>query len=103
MPQQGSRLDRFIRYLHLDQFWPLFFFSVVCGFSFVGLTFIAAKLILGLIDDNERDSYEPVPNDDNNLLNSIESAQPIKITNEMIEINETSILNNEKQSEEDDV
>jgi len=99
MPQQGSRLDRFIRYLHLDQFWPLFFFSVLCGFSFVGLTFLAAKLILGLIDDNERDSYEAIPNGDN-LLSSIESAQPIKITNEMIEINENSMLNDEKQSEE---
>lgn len=96
MPQQGSRLDRFIRYLHLDQFWPLFFFSVFCGFSFVAMTFVAAKLILGLIDENERDSYEPVPNGEN-LLSSIESAQPIKITNEMIETNENSVLNSENQ------
>ena len=101
MPQEGSRLDRFIRYLHLDQFWPLFFFSVFCGFSFVGLTFLAAKLILGLIDDNERDSYEAVPTGDN-LLSSIESAQPIKITNEMIEINENSMLNDEKKTDEED-
>lgn len=89
MPQQGSRLDRFIRFLHLDQFWPLFFFSAICGFTFVGFTFLAAKLILGLIDDNERDSYEPVPN---GLLDSIESAQPIKITNQMIEVNESTSL-----------
>lgn len=91
MPQEGSRLDRFIRYLHLDQFWPLFFFSAACGFMFVGLTFLTAKLILGFIDDNERDSYEAVPSSEN-LLNSIESAQPIKITNEMIEVDEKSSL-----------
>lgn len=100
MPQEGSRLDRFIRFLHLDQFWPLFFFSVLCGFSFVGLTFLSSKLILGLIDDNERDSYESVPTGDN-LLSSIESAQPIKITNEMIEINESSMLNVEKNSDDE--
>lgn len=100
MPQEGSRLDRFIRFLHLDQFWPLFFFSAACGFTFVGLTFLAAKLILGLIDDNERDSYESVPTSEN-LLNSIESAQPIKITNEMIEVDEKTSLNNEKKDDED--
>lgn len=94
MPQEGSRLDRFIRYLHLDQFWPLFFFSAACGFTFVGLTFLTAKLILGFIDDNERESYEPVPTGEN-LLSSIESAQPIKITNEMIEVNEKTSLNNQ--------
>ena len=98
MPQEGSRLDRFIRFLHLDQFWPLLFFSAACGFSFVGLTFLAAKLILGLIDENERDSYESVPTSEN-LLNSIESAQPIKITNEMIEVSEKTSLSNEKQEE----
>lgn len=101
MPQEGSRLDRFIRFLHLDQFWPLFFFSAACGFTFVGLTFLAAKMILGLIDDNERDCYESVPTSEN-LLNSIESAQPIKITNEMIEVNEKTSLNNEKKEGESD-
>lgn len=98
MPQQGSRLDRFIRFLHLDQFWPLFLFSAICGFCFVGLTFLAAKLILGLIDDNEKDSYEPVPTREN-LLSSIESAQPIRITNEMIETNENSMLNNDHEED----
>lgn len=102
MPQEGSRLDRFIRNLHLDQFWPLFFFSAICGFSFVGLTFLAAKLILGLIDDNERDNYEPVPNGEN-LLDSIESAQPIKITNEMIQTNEaTAFIQTTQENEKED-
>jgi hypothetical protein len=101
MPQEGSRLDRFIRFLHLDQFWPLFFFSAACGFTFVGFTFLAAKLILGLIDDNERDSYESVPTSEN-LLNSIESAQPIKITNEMIEVNEKTSLKDERKDGEND-
>lgn len=99
IPQQGSRLDRFIRFLRLDQFWPLFFFSAACGFTFVALTFLAAKLILGLIDDNERESYETVPTGEN-LLNSIESAQPIKITSEMIEINENTSLNSERNENE---
>lgn len=95
MPQEGSRLDRFIRFLHLDQFWPLFFFSAACGFMFVGLTFLVAKLILGFIDENERESYEPVPTSET-LLNSIESAQPIKITNEMFEVNEKYSLNQDE-------
>lgn len=85
------RIDRFIRYFHLNKFWPLFFFSAICGFSFVGLTFLAAKLILALIDDNEGFSYDAVPTDES-LLESIESAQPIKITDDMIEINENSSL-----------
>lgn len=91
----NSRLDRFIRFLHLDQFWPLFFFSAICGFSFVGLTFLVAKTILGFIEDPERDSYETVPTDEK-LLNSIEAAQPIKITNEMIEVSEKTSLNSDQ-------
>lgn len=90
-PKEGSRLDSFIRKLHLDQFWPLFIFSALCGFTFVGLTFLAAKLIFNLIDDSDKDSYEPIPSS-GSLLNSIESAQPIKITSEMIQVNENSSL-----------
>lgn len=84
-------LDRLIRTLHLNEFWPLFGFSVLCGFLFVGLIFITAKLVLSLVDDDSGAEYETVPTEEG-LLASIDSAQPIRLENQMTEVSEGSTL-----------
>lgn len=79
-------LQSFIKRFHLDSFWPLFAFSVLAGFTFVGLIFVAAKCILTLIEDEESGSKEYAPLlSDEALLATVESAQPIQLTEEMTE------------------
>lgn len=72
-----------IKRFRLDSFWPLLAFSVVMGFTFVGLTFVAAKCILTLLD-GEAAVYEPLLSDED-LLRTVPTAQPIQLTDEMTE------------------
>lgn len=76
-------LQSFIQRFHLNSFWPLFAFSVLMGFTFVGLIFVAAKCILTLIEAEDA-GYEPLLSDEE-LLSSVPSAQPIQLTDEMTE------------------
>lgn len=81
-------LQAIIKRFRLDSFWPLFGFSVLMGFTFVGVVFLAAKCILTLIDGEDGDGdgvqYAPLLSDDA-LLASVDTAQPIQLTDEMTE------------------
>lgn len=87
-PKREGFVDRMIKRLHLTSFWPLFIFSLVCGFGFVGVIFVIAYSLLGLMEEQE---YAPVLTDDA-LLSSIESAQPIQLRDDEMTTTESSRL-----------
>lgn len=88
-PKREGFVDRMIKRLHLTSFWPLFIFSLVCGFGFVGVIFVIAYGLLGLME--EQQEYAPVLTDDA-LLSSIESAQPIQLRDDEMTSSESSRL-----------